>query len=65
MTVLLENLWSSTKQIKAPYVFDWELGIALHTMLQNWASSHGEGKFSFFFLKLQQEPGYILELWWG
>ena len=29
VTVLLGNLWSSIKQIEAPYVFDWENAIAL------------------------------------
>ena len=32
MTVFLGTLWSSIKQIKSSYVFDWEHGIALHTM---------------------------------
>ena len=39
MTVFLCNLWSSTKQIKPPYVFDGEHGIALHAMQVNRASS--------------------------
>ena len=26
------TLWSSVKQIKAPYVFNWEHGIDLHAM---------------------------------
>ena len=29
MTVLLGTLWSSIKQIEAPYVFDWENAIAM------------------------------------
>ena len=29
MTVLLGTLWSSIKQIEAPYMFDWENAIAL------------------------------------
>ena len=29
MTVLLGTLWSSIKQIDAPYMFDWENAIAL------------------------------------
>ena len=32
MTVFLGNFWSSTKQIKASYNFDWEHGIALHAI---------------------------------
>ena len=39
MTVLLGTLWSSIKQIEAPYVFDWENAIALDTMQGNRASS--------------------------
>ena len=31
-TVLLGTLWSSIKQIEAPYVFDWENAISLDTM---------------------------------
>ena len=42
--MLLGNLWSSIKQIEAPYVFDWENAIALETMQGNRASSRGEGK---------------------
>ena len=44
MTVLLGTLWSSIKQIEAPYVFDWENAIALDTMRGNRASSRREGK---------------------
>ena len=44
MRVLLETLWSSIKQIEAPYVFDSENAIALDTMQGNRASSHGERK---------------------
>ena len=44
MTVLLGTLWSSIKQIEAPYMFDWENAIALHAMQGNRASSRGEGK---------------------
>ena len=32
MTVLLGILWSSIKQIEAPYVFDWQNAIALHAL---------------------------------
>ena len=44
MTVLLGTLYSSVKQIDAPYVFEWENAIALHGMQGNRASSRGEGK---------------------
>ena len=40
---LLGTLFSSVKQIKAPYLFDWEKGIALHAMQGNRASSLSEG----------------------
>ena len=57
MTVLLGTLWSSIKQIEAPYVFDWENAVALDTM-------HGEsslisqgGESLMGFLELRQEPG--------
>ena len=30
MTVFVGTLWCSIKHIEAPYVFDWEHGIALH-----------------------------------
>ena len=32
LRVFLGILWYSVKQIKAPYMFDWEQGIALHAM---------------------------------
>ena len=40
------TLWSSIKQIEAPYVFDWENAIALDTMLGNRSSSRREGNVS-------------------
>ena len=49
VTVFLGTLWSSMKQIKAPYVFDWEHGIALHAMQGNLTSSLCDGKVSWFF----------------
>ena len=42
MTVLLGTLWTSIKHIEAPYVFDWEIAIALDTMQENRASSRRE-----------------------
>ena len=50
------------KQIKAPYVFDVDHGIALHTMQGNRASSHSEGDVSWFFPNCSRNLGYILEL---
>ena len=35
LTVFLGTLWCSIKKIEAPYVFDWENGIALHAMQGN------------------------------
>ena len=62
MTVLLGTLLSSIKQVMAPYVFDWEQGIALHTMHGNRASSLGEGDASLVYLICGENRGYILEL---
>ena len=62
VTVLLGTLWSSIKQIEAPYVFDWEIAIALDTMQGNRASSHREGNVSWVFSSCGRNLGYILEL---
>ena len=62
VTVLLGTLWSSIKQIEAPYVFDWENAIALDTMQVNRASSRREGKVSWVFSSCSRHVGYILEL---
>ena len=53
---------SSIKQIKAPHIFDWEHGIALHAMQGNRASYRGEGEVSLFFSSCGRNLGYILEL---
>ena len=45
---VIGTLWSSIKQIEAPYVFDWENTIALHAMQGNQASFRGEGEVSSF-----------------
>ena len=50
VSVLFWTLWSSVKQIEAPYVFDWENRIALHAMQGNRASSRGEGEVSWVFM---------------
>ena len=43
---LVRDFWgtlcTSVKQIKAPYLFDWEQGIALHAMQGKRASSFSE-----------------------
>ena len=62
VTVLLGTLWSSIKQIEAPYVCDWEIAIALDTMQGNRVSSRGEGKVSWVFSSCGRKLGYILEL---
>ena len=50
VTVFLGTLWSSIKEVKAPFVFDVEHGIGLHAMPVNRASPHSEGEVSWFFL---------------
>ena len=59
---VLWTLWSSIKQIEAPYVFDWENTIALDTMQVNRDSCHREGKLSCVFSSCGRNLGYILEL---
>ena len=44
------TLWSTIKQINAPYMFDRKPGIALHAMQGNNASSLSVGKCHVFFL---------------
>ena len=56
---------SSVKQNKAPYLCDWEQGIALHAMQGNQASSLSEGEVSWFFSSCSGNLGYILELQQG
>ena len=50
------------KQIKAPYMFDWENGISLNAVQGNRASYHGEGEVSRFFSSCGGNLVYILEL---
>ena len=49
VTVFLGTLWCSIKKIEAPYMFDWEYGIALHAMQGNRASFPSEGEVSYDF----------------
>ena len=56
------TLCSPVKQIKAPSLFDWEQGIALHAMQGNRASSLIEVQVSWFFSSCGGNLGYILEL---
>ena len=62
MTGSLWTLWSSIKEVKAPFIFDREHGIALHAMQGNQASSRCEGEVSWFFSSCCGNLGYILEL---
>ena len=62
VTVFLGTLWCSIKKIEAPYVFDWEYGIALHAMQGNRASFSSEGDVSCDFSSCGRNLGYILEL---
>ena len=48
--------WSSIKQIKAAYVFDWENAIALDTIQGNRASSRSERKVSLVFSSCGRNP---------
>ena len=56
------TLCSFVKQIKVPYLYDWEQGIALYAMQENRASSLTEGEVSSFFMSYGGNLGYILEL---
>ena len=59
VTVFLGTLWCSIKKIEAPYVFDWEYGIALHAMQGNRASFSCEGDISYDFSSCGRNLGYI------
>ena len=59
------TLCSSVKQIKAPYLFDWQQGIALQAMQGNWASSLSERQVSWFFSSCGGNLGCVFELWRG
>ena len=62
VTVFLGTLWCSIKIIEAPYMFDWEYGIALHAMQGNRASFPSEGDVSYDFSCCGRNLGYIREL---
>ena len=51
------TLCTSVKQTRAPYMFDWEHGIALDTMQGNRASSVSERGSLIVFLELKREAG--------
>ena len=50
------------QHIEAPYVFDWEHGMALHPMQVIRASSPAEWDVSWDFSSCSRNLGYILEL---
>ena len=62
MTVFLGTLWCSIKHIEGPFVFDWEHGIALHSMPGIRALTPAEGDVSWDFSSCSRNLGYILEL---
>ena len=62
VTVFFWTLWSSIKEVKDPFVFDVEDGIALQAMQVNQASSSGEGYVSWFFSCCGRNLGSPLEL---
>ena len=62
VTVILGTIWCSIKKIEAPYMFDWEYGIALHAMHGNRASFASEGDVSYDFSSCGRNLGYIREL---
>ena len=64
VTVFLGTLWCSIKKIEAPYMFDWEYGIALHAMQGNRASFPSEGDVSYVFSSCGRNLWYIHELQW-
>ena len=59
VTVFLGTLWCSIKKIEAPYVCDWEYGMALHAMQGNRASFPGMGDVSYDFSSCGSNLGYI------
>ena len=62
VTVFLGTLLCSIKKIEAPYVFDWEYGIALHAMQWNRASFPSEGYVSYDFPNCGRNLGYSRDL---
>ena len=65
MRVFSGTLLSSVKKIKAPYVFDWEDGIALHSCRGFVSHLSDRGKSHGFSEIAAGTWGYILELRWG
>ena len=65
LSVFFGTVWSSIKEIEAPYVFDWEHSIALNAMQGQWAASSGKGKVSSVFSRCGRNFGYVLKLQHG
>ena len=61
-TMFLGTLWCSIKKIEAPYMFDWENGIAVHAMQGNRASFPSEGDVAYDFASCGRNLGYFREL---
>ena len=53
------------QHIEAPYVFDWEHGLAMHSMQGILASSSTQGNISRDFSTCSRNLGYIVELQQG
>ena len=65
VTVFLGTLWCSIKKIETPHMFDWEYGMALHSMQGNRASFPSEGDVSYDFSSCSKNLRYIRELQLG
>ena len=63
--MFLGTLWSAIQNVKAPFMFDGEHGIALHAMQGNQASSCDNWEFPWFFLSCSGNLGYITALQQG
>ena len=62
VNVFLGTLWCSIKKIEAPYVFDWDYGIALHAMQENRASFPSEGDVTYYFSSCGRNLGNIRKI---
>ena len=51
------TVWSSVKQTRTPYMFDWENAIALHSMQGNRSSFCGEGEVSWDYASCSSNLG--------
>ena len=62
VTVFLDILFNSIRQIEVPYIFYWEHGTPQHERQGNRASSCGEGEVSWIFSSCGRHVVYILKL---